>query len=416
MSDNAPDPVAAQYADYPYPARDPRDEAKRLITGSPSHLAELTHHGFGGALPAGRSFRALIAGGGTGDGAVMLAQQLAGAGADASVLHLDLSAASQAVARARAEARGLSNIAFVQGSLLDAAALDGAPFDYIDCCGVLHHLEDPAAGLAALKAALRPEGAMGLMVYGALGRTGVYPAQDMLRRLAPPSMPPADRLAAARRLLKALPQSNWLRRNPYIGDHLDGGDAGLFDLLLHARDRAYQVTELAALVDGAGLRIAAFIDPARYDPDRYLADPALRRGLADADATARAAFAEQLAGDITKHVVYAVAAENPITPPDPADDGLIPVFRDDETAAAAAQIKAGDPLALSLGGHRFRLPLPRLAPAILARIDGHRSVGEIHQALCADTPPGPPADAYGRAFTETFNALNGFGKLFLRRP
>lgn len=38
----APDPtdarLAAQYEAYPYPQRDPREEARRLIVGSPGHL------------------------------------------------------------------------------------------------------------------------------------------------------------------------------------------------------------------------------------------------------------------------------------------------------------------------------------------------------------------------------------------
>jgi hypothetical protein len=46
--DNGDDPVLAQYEAYPYPARDPRDEAERLITGSPSHLAEVNHYLFAG--------------------------------------------------------------------------------------------------------------------------------------------------------------------------------------------------------------------------------------------------------------------------------------------------------------------------------------------------------------------------------
>ena len=38
MTDATDGSLAAQYEAYPYPARDPRDEAKRLIIGSPSHL------------------------------------------------------------------------------------------------------------------------------------------------------------------------------------------------------------------------------------------------------------------------------------------------------------------------------------------------------------------------------------------
>ena len=38
------DKVRQQYELLPYPARDPRDEAQRLIEGSPSHLLELNHY------------------------------------------------------------------------------------------------------------------------------------------------------------------------------------------------------------------------------------------------------------------------------------------------------------------------------------------------------------------------------------
>ena len=42
------DRVRDQYEAYPYPPRDPRDEAKRLIEGSPSHLLEINHYVFAG--------------------------------------------------------------------------------------------------------------------------------------------------------------------------------------------------------------------------------------------------------------------------------------------------------------------------------------------------------------------------------
>ena len=40
--------VVNQYENYPYPERKPGDEKKRLITGSPSNLAEVNHYVFGG--------------------------------------------------------------------------------------------------------------------------------------------------------------------------------------------------------------------------------------------------------------------------------------------------------------------------------------------------------------------------------
>src|SRR3954471_17799664 len=122
--------VAAQYEVLPYPSRDPKDESKRLIIGSPSHLAEIEHYLFAGRIPRDRPFRALVAGRGTGDATIMLAQQAAHAGLDAEITYLDMSAASRAVAEARAAARALRNIRFVSGSLLELDTLSFAGFDY----------------------------------------------------------------------------------------------------------------------------------------------------------------------------------------------------------------------------------------------------------------------------------------------
>ena len=161
------DPVRDHYEVYPYPARDPRDEAKRLIETTQSHLGEINHYVYAGRRDFSRPFRVLVAGGGTGDVTVMLAQRLADRGCPAEVVHLDLSAASTRIAEARVAARGLGNARFVVGSLTELAALGLGRFDYIDCVGVLHHLDDPPAALRALADALVGDGGMALMVYGA---------------------------------------------------------------------------------------------------------------------------------------------------------------------------------------------------------------------------------------------------------
>src|ERR1700760_2420363 len=213
MTDATDAQLAAQYEAFPYPQRDPRDEAKRLIIGSPGHLREIDYWVFGARRPTPRPLHALIAGGGTGDATIMLAQQMARAGRAGSVTWLDRSASSLKIARERAAVRRLSNIVWEQRSLLDLPGSGLGPFDYIDCCGVLHHLPDPAEGLRALLSVLAPGGGLGLMVYAPHGRTGVYMAQDALRLLAPPDQPPARRLDAARRVMRHLPDTQWLRHN-----------------------------------------------------------------------------------------------------------------------------------------------------------------------------------------------------------
>jgi SAM-dependent methyltransferase len=148
MTDPTDARLAAQYEAYPYPRRDPRDEAKRLIVGSPGHLREIDHWVFGARRPASRPLSALIAGGGTGDATIMLAQQMAREDRPGSVTWLDRSAAALKIAQGRAAARGLGNIVWEQRSLLELPGSGLGPFDYIDCCGVLHHLPDPAEGRA----------------------------------------------------------------------------------------------------------------------------------------------------------------------------------------------------------------------------------------------------------------------------
>jgi SAM-dependent methyltransferase len=412
MTDAADAALAAQYEAYPYPQRDPAEEARRLVIGSPSHLLELDHWVFGARRPASRPLRALFAGGGSGDGAIMLAQQLAWAGRPGEVVWLDRSAAARRVAEARARVRGLANIRFVSGSLLDLPALGLGAFDYVDCCGVLHHLPDPAAGLKALASALAPGGGIGLMVYAPHGRTGVYMLQDALRLLAPPDMPPPARIEVARRLWRHLPETAWLKKNPWITDHLSGGDAGLYDLLLNPRDVAFTVPALLALVAGAGLRPITFLEPVRYDAARYLPDPRLRERVAALGWAERAALAEAMAGNMGLHILYAARAEDPPAMPDWSDPAAVPVLREVAPEQMARAAAAGA-LRVTFDGITLSLPLPRLAPAILRRVDGRTSLGAIRDALAAE---GADAARAAADLAETCRTLEATNRLLLSAP
>ncbi len=405
--------VRRQYESYPYPPRDPAEEKKRLLTGSPSHLDEVDHYVFGGRRDFSAPFRALVAGGGTGDAAIMLAQHLADRCPQGEVVHLDLSSASQDIARHRAEVRGLSNLCFVHGSLLDVAELAPGPYDYIDCCGVLHHLPSPEAGLAALTAELSPDGGMGLMVYAPIGRAGVYETQAALRLLAPAEeLADPKRIDIARRLIATAPPTNPLKRNPFVADHR-AGDAGLYDLLLHSIDRAYLVPELIAFLAGAGLRVTSFIEPARYEPARYVSDPVLVQRMKDLEPEQRWALAELIAGNIKTHVVYAVPTSRAGTTVAGLDEMarpevIVPVLREVAGPDVAKDVKPGGVLVADMYGLPFKLAMPRLAPAILSRIDGHKDLAAIRQDLDVE------AGSFARQFAQLYDAFNGVNRMLLR--
>ncbi|WP_448190390.1 class I SAM-dependent methyltransferase [Azospirillum sp. sgz301742] len=407
------DDLRAQYEAYPYPARDPADEKKRLITGSPSHLDEVNHFVFGGRLDFAKPLDVLVAGGGTGDGTIMIAQQMAAAGNPGSVTYLDLSDASRAVAEARAKARGLTNVRFLRGSLLELEGL--GRFDYIDCCGVLHHLDSPPAGLASLERALKPGGGVGIMVYAPLGRTGVYPLQAALRSMTAGLTPP-EQVALARRLIGQLPDTNWLKRNPFLSDH-QTSDANLYDLLLHSCDRPYTVPELAELAGTAGLTVAALIEPARYQPATWVKDPRVLKRLDTLSWLERAAWAEQICGSMTKHIAYLVrpdTLDGAVARPDGPE--VVPVLRDLDGPTMAKGMPPGGVLEAELAGATVPLPLPRLAGPMLARIDGRMSLGDLHKAVAEATGGTLAWETFKAQFDQLFAALNGIGKMLLRRP
>jgi 2-polyprenyl-3-methyl-5-hydroxy-6-metoxy-1,4-benzoquinol methylase len=413
MTDQADARLQAQYEAYPYPQRDPRDEAKRLITGSPGHLLEVDHWVFGASRTASRPLRALIAGGGSGDATIMLAQQMAKTGRSGSVTWLDRSSAALKVAQARAAARGLTNIVWEQRSLLDLPGSDLGLFDYIDCCGVLHHLPDPAEGLRALLSVLAPGGGMGLMVYARYGRTGVYMLQDGLRLLTPPDQEPEARLDVARRMMKHLPETAWLRANRSVTDHLKGGDAGLYDLLLNPRDRAFDVPELHDLLAGEGLSVTCWVEPLRYDPVPLLPDPRLRARIATLTPIERMRLAEALAGNIASHIVYCTRAGEPPVRADPFGPDAVPVCRETTGEDIVKGIQTNNTMFVILDGLRVPLPLSPMAPTILPLVDGKRTISEIGSILASR---GIGSEAFERAWRALFPALESINRLLLAAP
>ena len=413
MDDEADAALARQYEIYPYPPRDPREEARRLVVGSPGHLAEVDFWVFGAARPRAAPLRALFAGGGTGDGAIMLAAQLAAAGREGHVTWLDRSEAALRIARARAEARRLANISFVIGDLLDLRRSGVGPFEYVDCCGVLHHLPDPAAGLAVLGAVLAPGGGMGLMVYAPHGRTGVYMVQEALRLLAPADEVPSARLEVARRVMRHLPEGNWLHANRNFIDHVRGGDAGLYDLLLNPRDRPFTVAAFAGLIAGAGLRLVTLVEPLRYDPGPLLADPKLRARAAALDPLARAGLAEALSGQMATHIAYCTRAADPPRAPDAMAPDAVPVIRDMTPADLARTLRPDGSAGFVIDRRRVAIALPAEAGAILPLLDGKRSVGEIGTLLAVR---GMPEAAFRRAWAAVWEKFSALNRVLLAAP
>ncbi|HLI21077.1 MAG TPA: tetratricopeptide repeat protein [Stellaceae bacterium] len=382
--------VRGQYESLPFPARDPAGERYVLYLSPADTLSKVNQYCFGGARDFAKGLRVLVAGCGTGDSVMWLAHQLRDTPSE--IVALDLSLASLEICRARAAMRGFGHVRCIHASILDLPQLGLGSFDYITCLGVLHHLADPDAGLAALAGVLAPDGGMAVMVYGRPGREHIYAMQETLRRVTAGVDDRERKLAAARGILSALPPTNAFRqregwdniRRGYLGD-----DTNLWDTLLHEQDRAYTASEVRAFLQSAGLHLQAYgtykASPAscalQYDLDLYASDAAERERLAALPLAAREDLAEVLDGSLALHTVYATRAAQAALDPT-APQAILSVMSEIGGRALAhlAAPNAEITVVLRSGKAITYRPSPD-TQRFLAMVDGKRSNREIAGAL-----------------------------------
>ena len=300
--------VRDQYEDYPYPARNPLTEKGMLYVSKSSSLDCLNHYCFEGKRDFSDNFRVLAAGGGTGDCAIYLAEQLRETKAE--VVYLDMSEASMKIAQERAKVRQLDNITWVNDSILNLPNLGLGEFDYITCTGVLHHLAEPKEGLDALKSVLHPEGSMYIMVYAQIGRTGIYQMQEMLRQINKSVESIEEKITNTKKILATLPKTNWFNFNAAASTLDLSSDIGIYDLLLHTQDRAYTVSEMYDFVEESGLTLNKLYNPDHplgdivFQAESYIRDPETLKTIMALPFREQAAICELLFGLLMKQCCF----------------------------------------------------------------------------------------------------------------
>jgi ubiquinone/menaquinone biosynthesis C-methylase UbiE len=418
--------VRDQYEAYPYPERDPESEKRLLHHTWGDYLAQINHYCFRGKNSFTAPSRILVAGGGTGDATIFLAEQLRDSGSE--IVYLDFSLNSLAIARKRAEVRELRNIEWVHGSLLDLPALNLGRFDYINCSGVLHHLQDPVAGLQALQSVLAPGGAIKVMVYGTYGRTGVYLVQDLMRKINRDEAVMQKRLANAKATLASLPPGNWWTKSTALfrPAHVMG-DAEIYDFFLHAQDRSYTVPEIYGWVAKTCKmhiqlsQMKAGRSP--YLPETYIRDPSLLQMVKALPVPEQEAIAELMAGDMDRHSFYATNSDDTVANIDDLDN--IPFFFLDFETLAGRDIaeymdrNPGKHLQLKNASTGMTLDLHpgKYSSQLLRHLDGDRSLREIFQLARNEGPlkgAGVTDDQLREDFRTIFELFNGVEGMLLR--
>ena len=416
--------VRAQYEAYPFPRRDPRDETKRLVVAEQECLGKLNHFCFGGRQTYGDGFRVLVAGGGTGDHTIFLAEQLREY--DAHVVYIDISRASMEIARERARVRKLDNIDWHHCSILDIGSLDCAPFDLVSCTGVLHHLPEPERGLEALREVLAPGGAMSLMLYGRSGRLPVYAGQELMRYVSAGVEDAAVKTRLARAMMQSLPDTNWLLRGSdaeRIRKQLADDESDLNDVLLHEQDRAYSVPEIYAFLAGAGLELVEFTsflgDPPCfryfYNPMAWIQDPVLGAHVAGLPRPRQQAIAEAMHCMLTCHGFYA-APEGARRIAHPGDTDMVPYFLYFDPGSLAQHFRdAGTrECGLTYRHSTVHFPVGKHSADLIAGIDGSRTIGELFEATRRARGAAIADAELHRDFMAFYRPLNDFDVLLLR--
>lgn len=177
-----------------------------------------------------------------------------------NVVGIDVSSSSLAHQQALKDKHGLSNLELIEMDLSRIGEL-GKQFDFITCTGVLHHLDDPDAGLRALAGVLHPDGVMNLMVYGKSLRMGIYPLQEAFRLMRMEQS--QEDVDLIKTVLQSLPQDHAIQRYIHHANDLSF-DAGLVDTFLNPVDRAYSVKEIFAFTRRSGLEFLSWCEPAEY--------------------------------------------------------------------------------------------------------------------------------------------------------
>ncbi len=248
IDDDVSRAVRAQYEENPYPrwASVPspaiatfEDLARRLLPGRDVRVHP-------------RPVPVLVAGCGTGHHPI----QVARAFPDCEVLAVDLSRASLAYAARMTERFGVTNVAYRQADILKLGSLDQR-FPIIECCGVLHHLDDPMAGWKVLVGLLEPDGLMKIALYSQIARRGVQAARDFTATLDLPLTP--DGIRRCRHAILSLPEGHPARDVLTFRDFftLDG----CRDLIMHVQEHQFTLPRIADCLDRLGLRFLEFDCP-----------------------------------------------------------------------------------------------------------------------------------------------------------
>ncbi|HUF71579.1 MAG TPA: tetratricopeptide repeat protein [Gammaproteobacteria bacterium] len=241
--------VQAQYEEHPYPRwismQSVNDRNERLVDEIARHALHFEDPGWP------QRPKVLVPGCGTGYHPLSLARKHP----ETDVLAVDLSRTSLAYAARKQEELKFTNVRFCQADLLCLGELNDR-FEYIDCAGVLHHLESPMEGWRVLSSVLKPGGVMRIGLYSELARKTVAAAREKIAAMRIPSTPSAIR--HFRHAIMNAPELSELRSLARTtADFYSMG--GVRDLIFHVQEHRFDLPTIKQCLETLGLEFGGFL-------------------------------------------------------------------------------------------------------------------------------------------------------------
>jgi SAM-dependent methyltransferase len=379
---NRADEVRSFYDRYPYPRPvDSLEQYGRLWEDPRRRRAD--HHLFWPDRPYTEDHSILIAGCGTSQAAKHALRW-----PKAEVTGIDISATSVRCTEELKRKYNLKNLQVRQLPIEQVNQL-GISFDQIVCTGVLHHLPDPDAGLAALHDVLKPDAAMHLMVYAPYGRAGIYMLQEFCRRLGIGATDEGiqDLIAALGALPPGHPLEHILREAPDFRQK-----AALADALLHPQDRAYSVPQLFDFIEKGKLTFGRWVKQAPYSPlCGVMAQIPQVLQMGHLPLEEQYAAVELFRGTMVRHsaIVYRNDKPGENYPISLAESGwlrYVPI-RISDTVCVQERLPPGAAAVLINRTHSYRDIFLAISPAekpLFDAVDGRGTIGDILMRTVSD--------------------------------